>query len=161
MAANLPLLQGSSAFASILAKSYSLIDYRTSGNEYERVADLSLNRAETWLNMLHVRIDPNYVAVGDLRVIIWDSNNASGNPSAVGSTVPDQRTIDSHDLSPGEFYFFQPPINVIRVVDGMMVNLGFHLERGFRVQVIDTTTLLPIEDGARIVATYVGILSHP
>ena len=73
---------------------------------------------------------PNYVAVGDLRVIVWDSNNASGNPSAVGSTVPDQRTIDSQNLSPGEFYFYQPPINIVRVVDGMMVNLGFHLEYG-------------------------------
>jgi len=153
-AAIVPLTQNLQQYAALVDRDLLLVDYRTS-DTYERTADQSLSRAETWVTSLHVRTNPSYVAVGDLRVILWDSNSAAGNPADPAVNLPDVRTIDSQNLAPGDFFYFQPPPSWTLVRGNMQVNLGYHLEHGMRVQVIDTGTDLPIADGARIVATFI------
>lgn len=159
----LPLVDSRGNTFPALFKALTLLDYRTSGAEYERVADVSFNRAETWITSLEVRISPTYVPVGDLQVIVWDSVNATGNPAAVGAgdKIPDLRTLDSQPLSPGDLFVYTAPVSLNRIVEGLHIPLGFHLQSGYRVQVVDTNTLLPIESAARFVTTFVSIPSHP
>lgn len=165
----LPLIRAGKPFRPLIEKTFTQTTYRTSqsstGSEWERTADLSLNRAETWLTSLYVRIDPAYVPVGDLRVITWDSNNATGNPADPTSSLPDVRMIDSPNLTPGEFFYVEPPTSAYVTVHGedgvdLITALGLHFEYGFRVQVIDTTTNLPIEDAARFVVTFTSCPSN-
>lgn len=170
MAAIIPLVRQKKLNEPLIELDLSLIDYHTDRGEYEPTADVSFNRAETWVNSLYVRIDPNYVAAGDLRVIVWDtvSTIENGNPSAPATTAPSVRTIDSNDLAPGDLWFFEPPTNFVRVIPStkvpgafLQINFGYHLEYGYRVQVIDTSTGDPIVNAARITTTYIGKLSHP
>lgn len=165
MSSVLPILSRNKAYPSLLSRDYQIIDYQTprraQSDQYEIKADLCLNRAETWIAAIYVRIDPNYIAANALRVIVWDSNNFSGNPADPATIVPDVRTIDSPDLAPGDFWFWEPPMPVMRATNeemfGLMyVGLGYHLENGYRLQVVDTVTYQPIELAARIVTTFVG-----
>lgn len=165
MPSNLPIISRNRAYPSLLSRDYTLMDYQTprreQSDQYEIRADLCLNRAETWICSIYVRIDTNYVAANPLRAIVWDSNNYSGNPADPASQTPDLRTIDSPDLVPGDFWFWEPPKPVTRATNedsfGLMyIALGYHLENGYRIQVVDTVTYQPIELAARIVTTFVG-----
>lgn len=165
MSSVLPVISRNKAFPSLLSRDYQIIDYQTvrrpQSDQYEIRADLCLNRAETWVASIYVRISSTLVAPNPLRVIVWDSNNFSGNPADPTSLVPDVRTIDSPDLSPGDYWFWEPPMPATRATNegdlGLMyIGLGYHLENGYRLQVVDTVTYQPVALGARVVTTFVG-----
>lgn len=155
-----PLLRGSRPYKPLLDRTFSLVDYRTTSSEYEAKADLPLIQSEAWILSLYVRISEAFA--GTARVIVWDSNNATGNPAiSAGSQLPDQRTIDSPALSGGDVFFWEPPLSLLRFTsdannedNGMQVNLAYHCELGYRIQVVDLATSLPLANLARVVTTY-------
>jgi hypothetical protein len=155
-----PLLRGARPFKPLLERHYSLVDYRTTTAEYETKADLPLVQSEAWILSLYVRISESFA--GTARVIVWDSNNATGNPAATaGSQLPDQRTVDSPALSGGDVFFWEPPLSFLRFAsgqddenNGLQINLAYHCELGYRVQVVDLATSLPLVNLARVVTTY-------